>query len=62
MVSDTKVMHEIFKNSVDYIDPYNYCFKIKDIKKCHKDKCIYILDRYSWEDSAKRLACLIKNI
>lgn len=62
MVSDTKVMHEIFRNSVDYIDPYNYCFKIKGVKKCHKDKCIDILDKYSWEDSAKILACLIKNI
>lgn len=59
VVSDTKVMHEIFDASVTFIDPskpdYNLQEIIKPIKNSEK-----ILNKYSWKKSARKLYKLLK--
>ena len=62
VVSDTDVMHEIFGESVAYIDPNKY----KDITnldfytKCFCDR--KVLEKYSWEGSALKLMTCIKTV
>lgn len=56
-VSDTAVMHEIFEDSVQYINPTKYNFVLK------KDKIINsedILAKYSWKKSAILLKRMIE--
>ena len=59
IVSDTEVMHEIFGDSVEYIDidPINSSLDpghISDVKK--------VLMQYSWESSAIKLQSVTKGI
>lgn len=56
VVSDTKVMHEIFEDEVIYIDPYESTL-VDNEKKMNRDK---ILNKYSWKKSALEMKDLIK--
>ena len=60
IVSDIPVMHEIFENEVEYINPMDYevdLEKIFDSK--NKEK---ILEKFSWEKSAKKLLEIIRKM
>lgn len=52
VVSDTEIMHEIFNDSVIYIQPYIYDYSKYSFKN-NKDNTILL--KYSWELSAKKL-------
>ncbi len=56
VVSDTEVMHEVFGDSVVYIDPNTYILNEETIVTPSRS-CI---DRYSWESSATQLLSLLK--
>lgn len=57
IVSDTEVMHEIFGNSVSYIDPNVYELDINSLKPIETD----ILSKYSWSMSSKIIFKVISN-
>lgn len=59
IVSDTVCMHEIFEDSVTYIDPYDYS-DISNIKFADKNKREKILNKYDWNLSAHKLLNLCK--
>lgn len=60
IVSDTEVMHEIFGDSVEYINSTSRDYNIDiDLKVLEKDKK-NVLKSYSWEMSAKYLYSLIE--
>ena len=61
ILSDTEVMHEIYRENAIYIDPWNIedfnCFnELSDNNNFEE-----LLDCYSWEKQAKKLLNLIKN-
>ena len=58
VVSDTEVMHEIYGDSVNYVDPNEYCSDISNLKIVNTD----ILERYSWEKSASDLVRMIRGM
>ena len=60
IVSDIPVMHEIFGNEANYINPNQYDFDFNNI--IHSDKKEKILEKFSWENSAKMLLNLLNNI
>ena len=60
IVSDIPVMHEIFENEANYINPNQYDFDFNNI--IHSDKKEKILEKFSWENSAKMLLNLLNNI
>lgn len=58
IVSDTDVMHEIFEDSVEYVDPKKYNYSLTGLHtKVSRDK---ILRKYSWKNSAEQLYDLLK--
>lgn len=56
-VSDSEVMHEVFKNDVNYIDPYTPNLPIDSHVTTNS-----VLNRYSWTDSANKLYELINEV
>ena len=63
IVSDIPVMHEIFGDSVYYIDPNATSFNFPAEDNYGKNETILntkILDKYSWEKSAGRLLSLLR--
>lgn len=61
IVSNIEIMHEIFEDSVEYIDPLKLDYKIQDFTDYAK-KPQRILDKYSWEKSAIALYNLIRTL
>ena len=59
VVSDTEVMHELFEDQANYIDPNKYETIIENEAI---DRRAEILKKYSWEESAKELALLLKTV
>ena len=59
IVSDIPVMHEIFENEANYINPNQYDFDFNNI--IHSNKKEKILEKFSWENSAKMLLNLLNN-
>lgn len=59
IVSDIEVMHEIFGDSVDYIDPLNFDYKIREFPD-HTASHQKILEKYSWEKTSLSLFNLIE--
>lgn len=56
IVSNTGSLPEIYKNSVWYIDPYDYeIIDLDEIMSRPKESNDLILKEYSWEKSAKKL-------
>ena len=60
-VSDTEVMHEIFMDSVCYIDPYN-SDSFATVNESNVKDPSEVLKRYSWEKSAILLKELIHSL
>jgi glycosyltransferase involved in cell wall biosynthesis len=58
IVSDTEVMHEIFGDSVVYVDPNDYGFDISTIKMQQLN--LEVLKKYSWKKSATLMKKLIE--
>lgn len=54
-VSDTVVMHEIFEDSVNYINPYSYGDSIRKNYANKEEKRRKVLLKYSWKKSASNL-------
>lgn len=55
IVSDIPVMHEIFEDSVHYIDPNNTDVNLEALLKQSVSPATPILEKYSWQKSAKKL-------
>lgn len=53
IASDIPVMHEIFENEIEYINPYNYNVKNLNIKQ--SSKANEILKQFSWDKSSIKL-------
>lgn len=58
-VSDTEIMHEIYGDSVIYIDPGIPCSDLDSFPRPAGDR-EEILDKYTWRDSAAKLLELLK--
>ena len=61
IVSDTEVMHEIFGNSVVYINPIRYEFNMNEMM-INADTRTCCLSKYSWTGSAHLLLNLLEDI
>ena len=61
IVSDTEIMHEIFSDNVNYIDPLNFDYDIQCLTK-NISSSQKILDKYSWKKSAMTLYNLIRTL
>lgn len=62
VVSDTEVMHEIFGDSVVYINPEDYSINIAELGEIPYEKTFDVLKMFSWEVSAKKLQSLLRSI
>lgn len=58
IVSDTEVMHEIYRDNATYIDPYYP----KLPTESHPDRPRDVLERYSWHSSAQQLLDLLRTL
>ncbi|MBS6698507.1 MAG: glycosyltransferase family 4 protein [Faecalibacterium prausnitzii] len=61
-VSDTAVMHEVFGDSVSYINPYKYDRKLVDNNEEKTESINRVLGQYSWKKSAELLYDGIRTI
>ncbi|MFQ9927675.1 MAG: glycosyltransferase family 4 protein [Anaerobutyricum soehngenii] len=61
IISDTRVMHDIYGKDAIYIDPNNYNIDLSNIDKKynHKEE---LLKKYTWEKSARRLLDVLRTI
>lgn len=55
VVSDTEVMHEVFGDNVNYIDPNRYDVDLN----LKGEKSTSVLERFSWRKSAEMLNCYL---
>ena len=60
IVSDIPVMHEIFGNTVHYIDPHNTNVDIENLLLEPVDSAEIVLKKYSWKNAATSLLEIIK--
>lgn len=63
IVSDSNVMHELFEDSVVYIDPYDYSVNLERLineKELNKLNIEDILNKFSWSTSAVKLLNKLK--
>lgn len=60
IVSDIDVMHEIFGESVEYINPQNYEYDFKKQISVNNADYQTVLDKYSWKSSAENLYRLLQ--
>ena len=59
VVADIEVMHEIFEDTVTYINPYNYEIDLGKLLQKKVANPSKVLNRYSWKKSAEKLLNLI---
>lgn len=59
VVSDTEVMHEIFENTVTYIEPFNVPNNIVTIEGS-SNQSGYILNKHSWYQSVVLINFFVK--
>lgn len=59
--STAACLPEVYRNSVHYIDPYEYDVDIDELMKEPIDSAEAVLSRYSWDKSALQLYRLLKN-
>lgn len=60
VVADIECMHEIFEDTVMYIDPHKYDINIEKLLNQKVAEPEKILKKYSWKSSAEKLLSLIK--
>lgn len=58
--SNAACLPEIYRNSVHYIDPYNTDIDLDAVLAEKIDSAEEVLERYSWEKSAERFYCLLR--
>ena len=59
IVSDTAVMHEIYGDSVIYVNPEKYDYPIKTLLNTETADSRAILEKYSWKQSARKLLAIL---
>ncbi|MET1249196.1 glycosyltransferase family 1 protein [Sporolactobacillus sp. STCC-11] len=62
VVSDTEIMHELFEDTVNYIDPKDFNLKITNFQSMSETDAKRILEKYIWEQSAEKLYSLFKEV
>lgn len=63
IVSNTSCLPEIYENAAHYIDPFEYDnIDLEAILASEVDSSEKVLEKYSWEKSAKKLYALLKKI
>lgn len=60
--SNASCLPEIFKNSVYYIDPYDYTVNLDELLKDSISPASEVLDLYSWDKTANKIYKVIKEI
>lgn len=60
IIANTSCLPEIFGNSAHYIDPYKYDYCLEELLKEPVDLPETVLERYSWEKSARAWKELIE--
>ena len=60
VVADIESMHEIFEDTVIYINPFDYEINLEKLLQKKVDMPDKILNKYSWKKSAQELLNLIK--
>ncbi len=59
VVSDTEVMHELFEDAADYVDPRQYNTNLNRLSRISAEQRDSILNKYSWQNSAKLLKSIL---
>ncbi|BCZ47100.1 mannosyltransferase [Clostridium gelidum] len=62
IVSNTKCMHEVYGDTVFYIDPYNYNIDLAALLKNNVEDSGLIMKKYSFEKSAQMLKKLLLDL
>ena len=62
VVSDIPVMREIFGTTIHYIDPNNANIDLDNVMTENTDGSPDVLEKYSWEKSARIIAKVIREI
>ncbi len=62
VVSDIPVMHEMFGDSVNYIDPYDGHADLTRLSEISEAAGDGILKKYSWEKSARELLAVLNSL
>ena len=57
--SNAACLPEVYGNSVHYIDPYDSNVDLDAILACPVDRAEIVLNKYSWEKSARTLYALL---
>lgn len=60
VVSDNKCMHEIYRDSAYYINPFESIDSMEELLSGKVDDPEVVLKRYSWKESAKKLKTFLK--
>ncbi len=60
VVADIKSMHEIFEDTVFYINPHEYNISLDELLSQKVEEPEKILKKYSWRNSAEKLLKLIR--
>lgn len=61
IISDTRVMHDIYGDDAIYVNPEDYSIDLSNIEKKYKHKN-ELLEKYTWEKSAKKLLSILRTI
>lgn len=61
IVSDTSTMHEVYGDTVHYINPYSSDVELGDILRKKTQPISETLKKYSWEESAKKFYYEVMN-
>ena len=59
IISDTPCMKEVYEKSAYYVNPYKYNYNLEKILEENVEDAQKILDKYSWEKSAKKLVGIL---
>ena len=62
IVSNTSCMPEIFEKSACYINPYDYDVNLDNFMSENIKEPVFVLNKFSWKDSAKKLLTLIRSL
>lgn len=60
VVADIKSMHEIFEDTVFYINPHEYNISLDELLSQKVEEPEKTLEKYSWRNSAEKLLKLIR--
>lgn len=61
IISDIPVMHEVFEDYANYVDPYEPIVLTENYVGNKAENCNGIIQKYSWKTSAQKLYELLRN-